>query len=277
MKEKQIRVSKGVSPSNQNVEVLFITFDYDAGVVGLIKQLPGRKWHQSFKAWEVPQSAIYEIKRIFDGYDLVIAENVDQAYEVLKGDFENEIALIADLDMQDFVIGILEEVPEYFWEVAASSSGKYHPAYALGDGGLIRHTKVAVNIAYDFFRNETICEMFSIYDQETKDSIIVALLLHDCLKHGKEKKPHTVATHPQEAAEFIIEYNNECGTLTDEQAVFISNMILSHMGQWNTNRQGEVILPIPESHCESFVHMCDYLASRKFLEAKFDENWNFIG
>ena len=39
---------------------------------------------------------------------------------------------------------------------------------------------------------------------------------------------------------------------------------------------GDEILEIPKTKYQSFVHMCDYLASRKFLEIRFDENNNII-
>ena len=40
----------------------------------------------------------------------------------------------------------LDLLPDYFFTVAASSTGKYHPAFASGEGGLVRHSKVACYI-----------------------------------------------------------------------------------------------------------------------------------
>ena len=48
------------------------------------------------------------------------------------------------------------------------------------------------------------------------------------------------------------------------------------MGQFNTNSYSTVVLPVPNNKNQRFVHMCDYLASRKFLDVKFDENNNII-
>lgn len=42
-------------------------------------------------------------------------------------------------DIKDFAIVLLDNLPEYIWHVGASSTGKYHPAYSLGEGGLMRH------------------------------------------------------------------------------------------------------------------------------------------
>ena len=45
------------------------------------------------------------------------------------------------------------------------------------------------------------------------------------------------------------------------------------MGQWNYDsyKQKEV-LPKPKTAEQRFVHMCDYLASRKFIDVKFNGN-----
>ena len=47
--------------------------------------------------------------------------------------------------------------------------------------------------------------------------------------------------------------------------------IKSHMGPWNTNDYSNVILPVPKSKMERFVHMCDYLASRKTMDFEFND------
>ena len=57
--------------------------------------------------------------------------------------FEND-------DIKDFAIVLLNNLPEYIWRVPASSTGKYHPAYSLGEGGLMRH-QVAVVRFLNFF------------------------------------------------------------------------------------------------------------------------------
>ena len=38
-----------------------------------------------------------------------------------------------------------------FWTMPASTSGKYHPAHSLGQGGLIRHTRAVVLFAVRVF------------------------------------------------------------------------------------------------------------------------------
>ena len=44
------------------------------------------------------------------------------------------------------------------------------------------------------------------------------------------------------------------------------------MGQWNTDYNGNEILPLPKNRYQKFVHMCDFLASRKFFNVEFNGN-----
>ncbi len=88
---------------------------------------------------------------------------------------------------------LINLLPDYFFEVPASSTGKYHPNFALGQGGLVRHTKVAVRIAYDLLNNPTIGDIFK---DEEKDLMLTGLILHDGLKSGLQKSQYTLFDHP---------------------------------------------------------------------------------
>lgn len=46
------------------------------------------------------------------------------------------------------------------------------------------------------------------------------------------------------------------------------------MGPWTTDYQGNEILEKPKTKYQNFVHMCDYLASRKAILFNFDEENN---
>ena len=183
-------------------------------------------------------------------------------YKVL----ENEINLINDDRLKENVKIILNNLPDYFYKIQAASSGKYHPTYALGDGGLIRHTKAAVNFA---------TSLFNIYklDSHTKDIIIICLLIHDGLKKGFEEEKYTRFDHPLLIGELLNKIKKEL-TLTEEEIKEISDNVSSHMGKWNTNNYSDVILPLPITLTQKLVHMCDYLASRKQIQFNFDENNN---
>ena len=60
---------------------------------------------------------------------------------------EKEFMWIKNKNIRKFAIDMVSILPDYFFVVPASSTGKYHPEYSLGEGGLVRHTKSAVLIA----------------------------------------------------------------------------------------------------------------------------------
>lgn len=186
----------------------------------------------------------------------------------VKDTFNKELTYIKNPKYRENAQKLIELLPDYFYEVAASSTGKYHPSFALGEGGLVRHTKVAVKMAYELSHNEVIG--YSFTDDE-KDLMIIALIMHDGLKHGLQKEKYVRFDHPILMANYIKENQNKT-TLTDKEIDFLTNVISSHMGMWNTNPYSNVTLPVPHNKYQRFVHMCDFLASRKFLDVKFEDN-----
>ncbi len=176
--------------------------------------------------------------------------------------FETEINYIKDKDRQEDIKILINLLPEYFFEIPASSTGKYHPKFAGTKNGLVKHTKVAVRIAYDLFE---INDNFSDLD---KDLIIMALIMHDGLKKGIKEEEYTRFDHPLLASKLIMENASKLKSNIDDVRK-ICTMIESHMGKWNTNKYSKVILPLPKDAMQRFVHMCDYLASRNYLDVKF--------
>ena len=76
--------------------------------------------------------------------------------------------------------------------------------------------------------------------------------------------------------DFLREHESEL-ELSSEQLERIIKMDASHMGRWNTNKfEPDVVLPIPKSVEEKFVHMCDYLSSRKWNNVSFDADDNIL-
>ena len=181
--------------------------------------------------------------------------------------FKEEINYIKSATIRNSAKALVDAIPDYFFEEAASSTGKYHPAYSLGKGGLLRHTKAAVRIAKELLDDPVIGNK---YTTREKDLMIVALIMHDSFKRGVIPEKYTRADHPLIAANFIYEHKDEF-SLSEADALFLKKAIASHMGPWNTDYQGVEILPVPKTKWGNFVHMCDYLASRKCLLVPFDE------
>ena len=169
------------------------------------------------------------------------------------------------LDLK-FLVNLL---PDYFFEIPASSTGNYHPKFALNKKGLVRHTKVAVRMAYELLNTETFGNRFS--DKE-KDIIIMALVLHDGLKNGDPKSDFTRSDHPLLISKLIMENKDNLKMAVDDIRLLCCT-IESHMGQWNLdNFTKKEILPKPKTEMQRFVHMCDFLASRQFLDVRFEND-----
>lgn len=182
--------------------------------------------------------------------------------------FNNELELIKNDRLRRSCEVLLNELPDYFYEIPASSTGKYHPKFALGEGGLVRHTKVAVRIAYEIIKTQSIGNVFT---DDEKDLILISLMLHDGLKEGFPKEKYTKFDHPILAANFVNDKAN-LTELTSEEVKLISTNISSHMGEWNKSDYSCVTLPLPKNKYQKMVHMCDLLASRKFINVEFDGN-----
>ena len=170
--------------------------------------------------------------------------------------FVNELNDITEENLKKFAEELIANADEYFFTVAASTSGKYHPQFDLGEGGLIRHTRC---VAF-FAQCEAISRMFT--EHET-NMLIVAAIAHDIKKLGDGKTKHTVDDHPRFAAEYVNDTNKKTELLSAEDENIIANMVLSHMGKWGHEKIKD--LPLPQTELEKALQAADYIASRKEL------------
>lgn len=184
--------------------------------------------------------------------------------------FYDEINYIKDESLRKSLGKLIELLPDYFFKEPATSTGKYHPEYAQGEGGLLRHTKAAVRIGYELLQDLSISKKYTNHE---KDLMLMALLLHDGFKKGLVEERYTRFDHPLIAAKIILDNASEVG-LSKEDATFISDAIKTHMGDYTVDYSGNEVLEKPHTKYQNFVHMCDYLASRKCLILPFDEHNN---
>jgi uncharacterized protein (DUF3820 family) len=179
------------------------------------------------------------------------------------------LATIVNEDIREFANVLVEGLPDYIWHVGASSTGKYHPAYSLGDGGLMRHQIAVVRFLNYFFD----LEQYNVpFGSRKMDLMRVAGLVHDGRKSGEqadyERSKYTKFTHPIQMANVVRSYDGKY--LNHDELEFIAHCIESHMGQWSTDKKSSEVLPKPEDVYQHFVHLADYLASRKDLTMAFD-------
>lgn len=176
--------------------------------------------------------------------------------------FEND-------DIKNFAIVLLDNLPEYIWRVPASSTGKYHPAYSLGEGGLMRHQIAVVRFLNFFLELE---QYNKIIPSRERDLLRVAGLIHDGRKSGSqsdyERSKYTKFDHPLQMATVIRSYDGKY--LNHNEIELIAHCIESHMGSWNVDKKTGECLPKPEDLHQELVHLADYLASRKTLTMDFE-------
>lgn len=170
-------------------------------------------------------------------------------------------------EMRELAIEMFKTIPAYWYTVPASSSGKYHPSYALGDGGLFRHTIAVCQFLEFFFETE----VFNFNSIE-RDCLRIAAVMHDSRKSGTqadfEKNKYTKFDHPLQAAEVINSFRDK--DWSNGVIDLMTEAVEAHMGKFNTSTRESTVLPVPKTKMQRILHLADYLASRKNLEVKFD-------
>lgn len=180
----------------------------------------------------------------------------------MKTQLDTYIQLIQHAGIRKLVQLTLDAAPNCFWLMPAATTGKYHPSYALGKSGLIRHTIAVVRIAQHLLHMEGI-EPQSLHH----DLTLAACLLHDCCKKNDDET-YTAFNHPCRAAELIRKIAApliNSAAITRHEVHFITAAVESHMGRWNINSFTGEHLPKPLTPLQRLVHTADYLASRKDL------------
>ena len=183
--------------------------------------------------------------------------------------FERELSLIKDDDLRLAVEGYLEDsTPDYFWIDGASASGKFHPKFSHGVGGLVRHTKAVVMFAEELLRMSS----YAYMKEDYKDYVIAACIVHDTRKYGlgADIDKSAYADHARNAAIAFENYAiHNCHYHPSE---FLLNAIASHMGQWSTDREDR-----PFTSVDRCVHLADYMASRSFIDIPaITDEWNEV-
>lgn len=174
---------------------------------------------------------------------------------------------INDENVNGFLAECIETIPNYWYSVPASMSGKYHPNYALGDGGLLRHTVVVLGFFNRLVSNGMCGDS---YTEKELDLMRVACLMHDSRKCGSDEdysvSQRTKFDHPILAANVVRSIDTKF--INNEEKELVANAIEAHMGQWNTDTSGKckVILPTPQNKFQKIVHLADYLAATKWLD-----------
>lgn len=156
-------------------------------------------------------------------------------------------------------------VPDEFFSMPASKSGDFHHESENGIGGLVLHTRRAFLLAQELFK------VYNFTDEE-EFIILVSLLLHDTFKYvpcDNERK-HSNSMHPIAASLMFKGYT--VGNVVEGFGLVekICECIETHSGNFG-DYYGDVTIPVPKTRIQNFVHLCDYIASRKFVKIEVDD------
>lgn len=153
------------------------------------------------------------------------------------------LQLIDDPRTRAVTTRLSSEVPEYFWEVPASTSGYHHPS-CTGHRGLWAHTlmlSTVIGRLGDSYVEQGLLEPSDV------DLAHAAAILHDQRKNGDPQNPSEKSTsdHDLRMARVIRD-----SPLDDR----VADAVASHMGAWCDG-------PAPETPLDDLVHTADMVAS----------------
>lgn len=183
--------------------------------------------------------------------------------------FEEQLTLINDPGIKEFVSFVFKtQCPNYFWKIPASSGGHYHPKLSSGEGGLVRHTKLAVRFADSFM------DCWPSVPHLAHDEVIAATLLHDIFKRGEDENElvsfqshkEAVGGHGVYAWRHLQRELAKQKFINEESFNHITIAIRDHMGKWTTGYRQDTDKIVARQQAGHVVcittHMADFAASR---------------
>jgi len=189
--------------------------------------------------------------------------------------FNEELNLIKVPRIRRWTEDCLLLAPDYMFEISASDSGFYHPPWALGPGGLVRHIKAVTMLAH--MMSGTFYSQSNAENQEfsKNDGIVSAILsaciLHDSCKYGVPFDNRMSDLHPYIPRVY---FSKVSGSLTKDERNYIFALIESHMGSYEAGSWSPITKltkdTLASNPAAMIVHTADYLASRdNYVDARF--------
>ena len=108
--------------------------------------------------------------------------------------------------------------------------------------------------------------IYGVYNKNIDTANLIEVADSSSIKLGKAYFTTVIKDDTKETFEINILKINKNDALT------VARLISSHMGPWNIDKKSYIVLPKPKEEDEKFVLLCDYLASRRFLDVSFKDN-----
>jgi hypothetical protein len=184
--------------------------------------------------------------------------------------FKAELSLIEHAPIRNFVITAFNQnCPGYFWYIPASVKG-HHPPICRQVGGLVHHTKLAVEFA-SAFNEMTERDVSTV----TEDMVIASVMLHDMLKRGEtDDELDTFNDHREALGNHGRYCAKQLEYLEDSLPGFGFHILAAvklHMGRWTGDVQKWELQRLEDDEVVRGCHLADYAASRalhNFLGAR---------
>lgn len=160
---------------------------------------------------------------------------------------------------------MIKLIPDYFFDMPSSTSGKYHNATQCLPHGQVYHAIMFAEILN--YLLDLKCNKEKFKSAEQRDAMRCLGPLHDALKCGTDGSTYTVHEHPMLAGAWVRETKVE-HDVDDKIKEAIARMCERHSGEFTSSKRSTVVLPEPENEMERMVHMCDILSSRNNIDMR---------
>ena len=166
-------------------------------------------------------------------------------------------------EMRLYCQDMIQQIPDYIFDIPSSTSGKFHNATQCLPHGQIYHIVMFAEILNYLLALKCNKEKFKSAQQ--RDAMRCIPIFHDALKCGLDSGRWTVHDHPMLAGNWVREAQVE-HDIDDKAKEAIARMCERHSGEWTTSKKSKVVLPEPENEMEKIIHMCDILSSRNNID-----------
>ena len=166
-------------------------------------------------------------------------------------------------EMRLYCQDMIQQIPDYIFDMPSSTSGKYHNATQCLPHGQIYHIIMFAEILNYLLSLK--CNQEKFKSAQQRDAMRCVPIFHDALKCGLNGGQYTVHEHPMIAGAWVREAQIE-NNIDDRAKEAIARMCERHSGEWTTSKKSKVVLPEPENEMERMIHMCDILSSRNNID-----------
>lgn len=173
--------------------------------------------------------------------------------------YQIELGMIRNEELRNTIKYILDNlVDQDNFIKGASSTGRYHPKFALGNQGLVRHTRAMMKV---------LSSMEPSRPDFNWDDIYSACILHDCCKYSNNE-PHTNKDHADMAYKMILKFASTKDGLLKNKLQHIADLVRWHMGIFDTTNENIELLKMHVREDAWIIHYADTIVSRTWYGSK---------